>query len=259
MRRPERLVAADVDEPSRLDGEGVEHVAEKLIGRVSRGAQRDLRDPGVVERRGSSAVAAQLRVGDQGGGSVARSVDLGHHVDESIGRVGHDAGVVVRGEEPAGTAIDVARPADLGESRPAGHGQPPPLVVGEVQVQDVDLVERDQVDVAQDVVDPEEVAGYVEHRPPMLEARAVVDLDAGDVPRTRLHGGRLGGGGQQLAQCRERPKHASRRGGADADARRVGAQRVRLVARFGGRRDGDDDRAGHVVVGNGEGESGRAA
>ena len=98
------------------------------------------------------------------------AVDLGNDLDEALGGVGDDAGVVLGGEVAAWTAVDVARPTDFGEQRPAGHRQPPSLVVGEMEMEDVDLVQRDQIDVAEHVVDAEEVAGDVEHRPAVLEA-----------------------------------------------------------------------------------------
>ena len=46
-------------------------------------------------------------------------------------------------------------------------------------MEDVDLVQRDELDVAQHVVDGEEVAGDVEHRPAVREARPIGDLGAG--------------------------------------------------------------------------------
>ena len=54
-------------------------------------------------------------------------------------------------------------------------------------MEDVDLVQRDQVDVAEHVVDGEEVAGDVEHRPAVVEARPVADLGPADRPRPGLH------------------------------------------------------------------------
>ena len=141
----------------------------------------------VVRRRGDP-VATQLRIGDEGGRCMTGAVDLWHDLDEVFGGIVDDAGVVGCGVVPAVAALDVARAADLGEPRPIGHRQPPTLVVGEMEVEDVDLVQRDQVDVAEHVIDAEEVTGDIEHRPAVLEARPVVDLGSGDCPRAGAHG-----------------------------------------------------------------------
>ena len=62
----------------------------------------------------------------------------------------------------------------------------PALVVGEVQVQHVELVEREQVDVLLHLVDGEEVARDVEHRAAPGEARMIGDAARRDRPRGRL-------------------------------------------------------------------------
>ena len=58
----------------------------------------------------------------------------------------------------------------------------PALVVGEVQVQHVELQQRDRVEVAQHVLDGEEVPGDVEHRAAVGEARGVGDGCRGHGP-----------------------------------------------------------------------------
>ena len=110
-----------------------------------------------------------------------------------------------------------------------------------MEVEDVDLVQRDQVDVPEHVIDAEEVTGDIEHRPAVLEARPVVDLGSGDRPRAGAHGPSLGGDREHLAQRRQRSVQADRRCRGDAHSGGVGAQRVALGARSIGWRDGDDD------------------
>lgn len=56
-----------------------------------------------------------------------------------------------------------ARRAHLGESRAAGHLEAPALIVGEVQVQAVEVVVGEQVDQPAHVVGGAEVPRDVEH------------------------------------------------------------------------------------------------
>jgi hypothetical protein len=71
--------------------------------------------------------------------------------------VAHDLLVVVLRVEASGAAADLGGAAVRGEAGPGVDGDPPALVVGEVQMQCVDLVEGELVDVALDLVDGEEV------------------------------------------------------------------------------------------------------
>src|SRR5690606_33735239 len=110
------------------------------------------------------------------------------------GRVGDDLPDVVPGVEPAVRApvepgaaprADLALPpprAHLGQPRVALDLQPPPLVVGQVEVEHVELVHGHQVDEAQHPVLGHEVPGDVEHAPPPAEPRPVGDVHAGQRP-----------------------------------------------------------------------------
>ena len=89
--------------------------------------------------------------------------------------MGDDPRVVGVRVEAALAAADLGRGAGDGQLRPLGDRDPPALVVGQVQVQDVELVERGEVDQAQDVVDAEEVARDVEHEAAPAVARRVLD------------------------------------------------------------------------------------
>ena len=128
--------------------------------------------------------AAQFRVGGDGGLAVAGHVDFGDDGDVPLGRVGDDLAEVVLGVVAAvrqavehavhaGDREDGFAPprADLGEPRVALDLDPPALVVGEVQVQDVELVRGQQVDEAQHVVLGHEVPGDVEHAAPRQPKR----------------------------------------------------------------------------------------
>jgi hypothetical protein len=92
-----------------------------------------------------------------------------------------------------------------------------PLVVGQVQVQPVDLVSGDLVDVALDLLHVEEVPRDVEHRRPVPESGLVDDLAAGHGPRARLRGRHLDRGGQQLAQRLHAVEQPFGAGGVQAD------------------------------------------
>ena len=133
-------------------------------------AQRDLRAH--VQRQARRAPgrvrlgplpAAQLGVGDERRVDVAGDVDLRDHGDPVRRRVGDDPRVVGVGVEATLATADLGRGAGHRQLRPGVDLQPPALIVGQVQVQDVELVERGEVDEAQDVVDAEEVPGDVEH------------------------------------------------------------------------------------------------
>src|SRR5690606_3755938 len=90
-----------------------------------------------------------------------------------------------------GVTLDAALVAD---------GDAPALVVGEVQVQDVELVLGHLVDHLLDLVDRVERAGGVEHEAAPLVAGRVGDLDSGDGPVDGDGLGRVRPGAQQLQQ-----------------------------------------------------------
>lgn len=101
------------------------------------------------------AAAIQLRVQLQERGRVPGRVDLGDHGDEAVRGIGDQRSEVFAAVE-GGTGL---RPS----GRPA-HWEPPALVVGQVQVQHVELVQFQQVDHSPDLADSEERAGHVERQ-----------------------------------------------------------------------------------------------
>ena len=121
---------------------------------------------------------AQLGIGSDSRLGVAGHLDLGHDGDLPRSGVGHEvAELVLRVEAAVGGAIvalRVARVPDEGLAAPGPDaGQlrvpldlhPPALIVGQVQVQAVELVQRQQVDQRADLRAGEEVPGGVEHHP----------------------------------------------------------------------------------------------
>jgi hypothetical protein len=73
------------------------------------------------------------------------------------------------------------------------------------------------------------------------EPREVHDAAAGDLPRPRLHGSALDGGGQELAKSLHAGEQAGRLVGAQRDG---GSRDIELVALVtgGGRRTGEQQR-----------------
>jgi hypothetical protein len=98
------------------------------------------------------------------------------------------------------------------------------LVVGQVQVQHVELVELQQVDYPPDLPDRDGRAGQVERQTAPGESRRVEDAQA-------RHGDLAGPGrcGQQLDQRAQAARDADRFHGAQHDLISVDHQRVSLV------------------------------
>ena len=123
---------------------------------------------------------------------MAGQFDLRYEGDEALGGVVHERAQVCgrvealvhagfdRGERSVSALSRLAAGADLGEPRIPGHLVPPPLVVGEVQVQHVQMVGGEQVDEAADVVGRAEVPRDVEHRSAPAVRRFAVPGTGGD-------------------------------------------------------------------------------
>src|SRR5690606_25604918 len=124
-------------------------------------------------RPARSTVATELRVGGQGRLRVAGHVDLRHDRHAAPLGVAHDRGVLAPAEPATLAPVDLGSAADGGQFRPLADRDPPALVVGQVQVQIVDLVPGDPVDVPLDGVGVEEVPGDVQHRAAVGVARVV--------------------------------------------------------------------------------------
>ena len=137
---PAWLVPADVDVRAREDlGNPGQHLLHQLQGR----GQLRVEPGGVVLVPGWEleldlvAPGVQLRTQPHQRGGVPGRVDLGDDGDEAVGGVGGQ-GAQVAGAVEAGVGLRaVGRPA---------HGQASALVVGQVQVQHIELVEGKQID-----------------------------------------------------------------------------------------------------------------
>lgn len=147
-----------------------------------------------------------------------------------LGGVGDDfADVVLRVE----TAVRGLVPqfggavAVFGARAPGAHfGEPgvaldldaPALVVGEVEVEDVQFVGGQQIEHAQHAVLGHEMPRHVEHQTTPAEARAVLDLGEPDLrgggafPRARRADGRAAErlGAEELAEGLRSPEHSGR-------------------------------------------------
>ena len=145
---------------------------------------------------------------------VPGHVDLRQDGHEAPGCISHDLGQVGLGEKAAvrgavlapllvvaGRRLAPPR-AHLGQPRVAVDLYPPALVVGQVEVEHVQLVEAGEVDQPQDEVLGKEMPGDVQVHAPPGKAGGVVDLhpvhvDAGDRPRAGAE--RSSAGREQLA------------------------------------------------------------
>jgi len=175
------LVAADVQVlPRGHRREVAEHVLEEDRSGRQRGgqpAEAHLHAEVLLDRlaaRHQLAVRVQRRV------DVPRHVDLGHHRDAARG------GVRQQGRPVVGRVV-AARVAPDRRARRASHQlragrqvQPPRLVVGEVQVQHVELVRRDEVDDPPQVVGGHHVPGDVHGQAAPRVARRILDEHGGD-------------------------------------------------------------------------------
>ncbi len=180
--RREGLVPAEVDVRARRQLDDLAHdVVEEFVGAVVRDAERAEPDLDSLVGCRRDAIAVELWVGRERSVGVAGHIDLRNDRDVLRCGVLDDLAVVGLRVEAAAPAVHLGARPDLGERRPGVDLQAPALVVGEVQVQVVELQKGDVVDVALDRCDAEEVAGDVQHRSAVLEPWVVGD--AGDLRR----------------------------------------------------------------------------
>ena len=127
---------------------------------------------------------------------MARDLDLRHHADVTLGGERDDLADLVLGveERPVfarrtfGNGIEQmlvrlgirTLRGDRGQFRVAVNLDTPALVVGEVPVENIELVLRHQREEAFHGLHAEEVAAFVEHQPAPPERREVLDLYTGE-------------------------------------------------------------------------------
>ncbi len=233
------LVAADVDERGVEDlGDGVEDVAGELEGGL--GGLEDLLEHAEGGGDALAVPGAELGVGGQDGAGVAGEVDLGDDHDVPFAPVGDDLPQVgervvaaVRGAVGAGLVAGVADDGlgppggDLGEPGPGGDLDAPALVVGQVEVDDVEPVDPGPLDHGEHELLGLEVPGDVDVDASPAQARGVVDRDARD-HRLGGGGGAEGVGGQELAERGDAAGDPGGMGGGEVDAAVVDAEPVGL-------------------------------
>jgi hypothetical protein len=255
----------------RVGAPGVEHAFVAADVHVAgRGRADDLgqdaghRGPGVRQRRdevrqdppvGAHLVStlrglARAQFGERGQqrGAVAGQVDLRHQRHHPLGRVAGDLGEVGQGVVAAVRDLLVdrrllavqadpgARPVrpDLVQCREQAALDPPALIVGQVQVQPVDLHRGERVDEREQLALGGEVPGHIDVRAAPGQGWPVLDLGGGQVPLLGLAGSRPqrrgppGVVGQQLAQRLRGVERARPVADRDAYALRVDRELVSL-------------------------------
>ncbi|CAM5227213.1 hypothetical protein STENM36S_07347 [Streptomyces tendae] len=244
------LVPADVhvrrgEDVHHLVQDGAEEVQDVLAG-----AQDVLAHaPARPHVQSAGGVGAQLGVGGQGGADVPRHAGLRQYahaplrrVRDQVPQLGTGVGAAVRhAVEPVaarGAHHRLRAPAaDLGEPGTGGHRHPPALVVGEVEVEDVQLVQREQVDVAPQIGHRLEVPGHVEHGTAPGVAGYVGDLHGRQLPRHPAHRPPgQGVVGHELPHRLHSAQEPGRAGGPQQGALGAHGQAVPLLAEAGQRR-----------------------
>ncbi len=156
-----------------------DHVVDEGIGLFLTDAERAEADVDARVRGSRDPVARQLAVRGERGVHVPRHVDLRHDRDEALVRVRDQVRELFLRVVAARVSADRAFAAVRRQVRPGVDLDAPALVVGEMQVQAIELVVRNQVDVAFHILHAEEVTGHVEHRAAPREARDITDRKSG--------------------------------------------------------------------------------
>ena len=184
-------------------GEQVDHFVEDVLEEFERrfvGIEEPVVHAPVGRDRGG-ATRAELRVARDRRLRVAGHLDLGDDRHEARRRVRNDiAHLGLRVEAAvrrgiAGTG-GLAPGADARELRISADLEPPALVVGQVPVQDVELVQRHPVDELPDELGRLVMPRGIQHEPAPGEARGVRDRQGRHVNALRVRGIR----GEQLPQ-----------------------------------------------------------
>ena len=158
VRHPARLVRADVQVRAGEDrGQPGQDLLHQLEGR----GQVRVKPHRAAAVAGQELVldlvpaGSQVRPQPQQRGGMPGRVDLGNDRDEAVRGVA---------DQVAEVFVTVEGGAGLRAGGRAAQGERPGLVVGQVQVQHVELVELQQVDHPPDLPDREEGAGHVERQ-----------------------------------------------------------------------------------------------
>ena len=221
----------------------VEHILDEGVHLLVPCTENVGIDTPILARLVRTACAAQLGIRSQGCHHVAGHVDLGHNRDVSLGGIFHDVANLIVGVVAAvGRAVLNLRVmsehglralrAHLRQLRIAGHAEAPALIVGDVPVETVHVVKRDEVDIFFDKLHGEEVTGTVEHHATVAEARG--SLHAGG---RQLHGLGALKNRQRLAQGLDAIEDTGCGLACDGHAFLVNADLVGLGRELGFRRE----------------------
>src|SRR5438067_8264621 len=95
---------------------------------------------------------------------MSRSVDFGYDRDVSLLRIAHNVRVFVLRVKSARSAADLRDTSHRRELRPRLDLDTPALIIGEMNMEHVQFVEREEIDVLLELSRCEEVTRDVEHR-----------------------------------------------------------------------------------------------
>ena len=165
----------------------VKHIVDEMERFVIAHTQHTVRHAPLLPHLVGPSGAAQFGVGGQGGLHVAGHVNLGYDGDVAFGSVAHNVLDVLLCVIPAiGCAVILAAVvsddglgascANLGQERILLYFDAPPLVVGQMPMETVDVVQRQYVDKTSHRVGRHKVARHVEVGPAVAEAWPVVYL-----------------------------------------------------------------------------------
>ena len=162
-------------------------------------------------------VAGELRIGGQNGGTVAGHFDFGYHINMAGGGVCHNLANLVFGEvatiaaflaffgllglAPRHVAAIYSPCTHLGEQGIFVNLDAPAMVVGEVEVELVELVQGHHVQVFLHFVDVEEMTANIQVAASPFKTGIVGDFDARNSQCHRILRVRIGR--RQLEQCLE--------------------------------------------------------
>ncbi len=161
------LVAAEVEiGAGEQPGDLAQHRPDEIVGLGLAGVE-------------AAFLVEKLGIGPRFRARMAGHLDLRHDDDVPLARVSDDLADVGGGEILPLAGRGVER-ADLGQLRVAGDFEPPAGIVGQVQLQHVQLVARHLVDELEHLGLAEEVAADVDQQPTPGETRSVGDGGRGD-------------------------------------------------------------------------------
>ena len=234
----------------------LQHLFEHPLDEFERRLLADAENPVVDVPRLAHFVllarTAQPRIGGQRPDGMPRKFDFGNHRDETLRSVIHHvadlilrivtavrrfvefAVLVVRAARIAADQRTAAYGTYFGEFRIFPDFDAPPLIVGQMPVEDVEFVQGHDVERLLHLIDREEVTADIEHHAPVTQTRFVLDRDDGQFDGPHVVGF-VRCRRKQLAQRLHGIERPLRSSGDDVDPagsyeKAVGLRRHRLVA-----------------------------